>query len=74
MAEESVCACACAAADLCLCLGSTLCARLRVSQTVFAPNLIRPKVETAQTMMADMAASISVIATCIANYRDIFNA
>lgn len=45
-----------------------------VSRSVFAPNLIRPKVETAQTMMADMAASISVIATCIANYRDIFNA
>lgn len=61
---------------ICVCVWSSLCLPTVSdwSQTVFAPNLIRPKVETAQTMMADMAASISVIATCIANYREIFNA
>jgi hypothetical protein len=60
---------------ICVCVCGRLCVLVFVwPQTVFAPNLIRPKVETAQTMMADMAASISVIATCIANYRDIFNA
>ncbi len=39
---------------------------------VFAPNLLRPAVETAQTMMQDMPIGISVIATFIAHCDEIF--
>jgi hypothetical protein len=39
---------------------------------VFAPNLIRPKVETPASMMTDMPSSISVIASFAAHAHDIF--
>jgi hypothetical protein len=39
---------------------------------VFAPNLIRPKVETPTSMMSEMPSSISVIASLIGHYDEIF--
>ena len=47
---------------------------LCVDSAVFAPNLLRPKVETAQSMMTDMAAGISLISAFITHQREIFNA
>lgn len=40
---------------------------------VFAPNLIRPKVETPQSMMSEMPNSISVVASLIAEQERIFD-
>ena len=39
---------------------------------VFAPNLIRPRVETPASMMAEMPSAISVIAALIAEAEQIF--
>jgi len=39
---------------------------------VFAPNLIRPRIETPQSMLSEMPSSISVIASFIAHHQEIF--
>lgn len=41
---------------------------------VFAPNLIRPKIETPQSMMTEMPSTISVISTFISECHTIFGA